>query len=155
MIKLIAVVDEKFGVSKNGGIPWSFREDLKFFKTHTENRVVVMGRKTFFTIPNAPLKNRINCVVSKTLKTLENNAELFSSLEAVIEKYKNIYDIWIIGGAELYNYSLNKKMIEYALVTQVHKDFEADNFLDTFLLSDFQKKILFDSKNYSIYEYSL
>ncbi len=154
MIKLIAIVDEKFGVSKDGCIPWSFREDLKFFKIHTENCVVVMGRKTFFTILSAPLKNRINCVVSRTLKTLEN-AELFSSLETVIEKYKNIHDIWIIGGAELYNYSLNKKIIEYALVTQVHKDFESDNFLDAPLLSNFRKEILFDSKNYSIYEYSL
>ena len=149
MIRLIAIVDEKFGVSKNGKIPWSFKEDLESFKDHTENCVVVMGRKTFFSIPNAPLKNRINCVVSRTLKTLED-AEVFSSLEDVIEKYKNV---WIIGGAEIYNYSLKKKLIEYALITQVHKDFAADNFINESLLFYLEKKTLFDTNEYSIYEY--
>lgn len=147
--KLIALVDADFGVSKNENIPWSFDDDLKFFQEVTQNFAIVMGRKTFFSIPNAPLKNRINCVVSRTIKKIDGTL-VFNSLEMALEKYKNA---WIIGGAEIYNSALKNNLVDYAVITQVHKQFGADKFIEQSLLQSFKKKKLFTSENYDITSY--
>jgi dihydrofolate reductase len=153
MIKLIAVVDANFGVSKNGRIPWHFRDDILLFREKTENCVVVMGKNTYCSLPNPPLKNRINCVVSKTMETGEG-VEIFRSIEAVVAKYGTAHDVWVIGGAQLFNGFLKKKLIESALITQVHKNYNADTFIDTSLFPhEFSKKILFECKKYSFIEY--
>lgn len=150
MIKLIATVDVNLGISKNGEIPWSFKEDLQFFKKQTENSVVAMGRKTFFSIPNSPLKNRINCVLSKKISKIKG-VEIFTNIDSLLNKYN---DIWIIGGAEIYNVFLQKKLIEYAIITEVYEDFNADNFINKLYISEFEKKIIHSNKKYSLCEYT-
>lgn len=153
-VKLIAVVDKNFGISKNGSIPWSFKEDLLFFKKVTENRPVIMGRTTFFSIKNAPLPNRVNCVISKNEKIV-TGAFVFDSPEAAIEKYRGA---WIIGGEKIFNYALSHELVDYAVITQVNKNYNADTFLDCEKISDekkFQKTVLFRDENlrYTITSY--
>lgn len=155
LIKLIAIVDEDWGVSKNGTVPWSFEDDLKFFKNVTSNSTIIMGRKTFFSIQKAPLKNRINCVISSTLKKTKisknfDNIFVFPSLEKAIKQYPNS---WIIGGAKLYNYALKNNLVDWAIITQVHQKFSADNFMDTNFLKLFRKEIIFEGNNYDITSY--
>lgn len=148
--KLIAIVDKNFGVSKNGGVPWAFDDDLKFFKAMTENSTIIMGRKTFFSIPNAPLKNRVNCVISRTLKKLKG-AFVFDSLEKALAQRKNA---WVIGGAAIYNYALKNNLIDYVLITQVNKNQNADSFIESSFLESFNRKILAEHKNiYSVTSY--
>ena len=134
MIKLIAIVDQNFGLSKNGEIPWEFEEDRRLFRKLTLNSVVIMGRNTFFSHKNFPLKNRTNCVISE--KEIPE-AECFLSLESAIEKYP---DCWIIGGAKLYNYALEKDLVSDAIITQVKQSYGADSFLNADLLKNFSKK---------------
>ncbi|GHU11552.1 hypothetical protein FACS189449_03240 [Alphaproteobacteria bacterium] len=169
MIKLIATVDQKFGISKNAEIPWRFSEDMRFFRKNTENCVVVMGRKTFFSIPNAPLINRINCILSKMPATSApmassaidiyadcgcNRVEVYSAVNDIVCKYM---DFWVIGGSEIYDYFLKNHLVDYALITQVHRDHNADKFIDESLLAEFQKKTLFAAADptvsYTIFEY--
>lgn len=147
LIKLIAVVDKNFGLSKNGKIPWEFEEDRKLFRKLTLGSVVIMGRNTFFSHKNIPLKDRINCVITK-----RGIPEVicFSSVESAIEKYSNS---WIIGGEEIYNYALEKNLVSAAIITQVQKNFEADKFLETNFLKNFSKKILILKKDYCIWRY--
>lgn len=147
--KLIVVVDADFGISKGGSIPWAFGDDLDFFRGVTQDFAVIMGRRTFFSIPNAPLKNRVNCVISRTIKRI-NGAFVFNSPDRALEKYKNA---WIIGGGEIYNYALKNNLVDYAVVTQIHKSFEADKFIEQSLLKSFKKQKLFTAKNYDITSY--
>lgn len=147
--KLIALVDADFGISKYENIPWTFDEDMHFFRKVTQNFAVIMGRRTFFSISRAPLKNRINCVVSRTIKKL-NGAFVFNSLETALEQYRNA---WIIGGAEIYNYALKNNLVDYAIITQIHKKFGANKFIEQMLLKNFKKKILFTAENYDITSY--
>ena len=149
MIKLIAIVDADFGISKFGKILWYFSDDLKFFKEKTEHSIVVMGSKTYFSIPERPLKNRINCVLSRKISSI-SRGEVFSSIDSVIAKYPSH---WIIGGAEIYNQFLEKGLVEYAVITEVHKSFGADKFITKDLLCKFKRKTLFGSEEYSMYEY--
>ncbi|MDR0580992.1 MAG: dihydrofolate reductase [Holosporaceae bacterium] len=148
MIRLIALVDSHWGVSKNEKIPWSFQEDRAFFREKTINSVVVMGRNTFSSIHYRPLKNRLNLVVSKTIKSTAE-IKVFESLEEIVDKYA---DFWLIGGASLYNYALKNNFVRYALITRVNKNHSADKFIDAANLERFSTKIIFASKQYSISE---
>jgi dihydrofolate reductase len=148
MIKLIALVDSRWGICRDGKIPWSFQEDRAFFREKTIDSVVVMGRNTFSSIHYRPLGNRVNLIVSKTMKSSEG-AKIFGSLEEIVDKYA---DFWLIGGASLYNYALKNNLVRYALITRINKDHCADKFIDAENLKHFSQKIIFDAKHYSILE---
>lgn len=147
MIKLIAIVEKNFGLSKNGKIPWEFSEDRAFFQKMTRDSVVIMGRNTFFSHKNFPLKNRINCVITKINIP---NVICFSTLEEAIKNYS---DAWIIGGAQLYNYALRKDLVDEAIITQVNQKYEADTFLETKYLEKFTKELLKKEGNYNVWKW--
>lgn len=147
MIKLIAIVEKNFGLSKNGKIPWEFSEDRAFFQKMTRDSVVIMGRNTFFSHKNFPLKNRINCVITKINIP---NVICFSTLEEAIKNYS---DAWIIGGAQLYNYALRKYLVDEAIITQVNQKYEADTFLETKYLEKFTKELLKKEGNYNVWKW--
>ncbi|MDR3179856.1 MAG: dihydrofolate reductase [Holosporaceae bacterium] len=153
MIKLIALVDNCFGIAKNNEIPWRFPEDLRFFRENTINNVVVMGRKTFFSIPNAPLPQRINCVLSRSghkNNWQSKDVQVFSSGEELLATHKNF---WVIGGAETYNYFLDNRLVDMALITQVHHDYNADKFFNAALLAEFSPTVLENNERYSVCKY--
>lgn len=147
---MIAIVEKNFGLSKNGEVPWEFNEDRAMFRKLTQNSVVIMGRNTFFSHKNFPLKNRINCVITKIKIPHQNpNVICFSTLE---EALKNYPDAWIIGGAQLYNYALKKDLIDEAIITHVNQKYEADTFLDTKYLANFDRELMIKEKKYSIWK---
>ena len=146
MIKLIAVVEKNFGISKDGKIPWEFKEDRALFQKLTQNSVVIMGRNTFFSHKNFPLKDRTNCVITKKAVP---NVICFPTLEEAI---KNYHDAWIIGGAQLYNHALRKNLIDEAIITQVNQEYGADTFLDTKYLENFEWEVLIKKADYSIWK---
>ncbi|MDR1982588.1 MAG: dihydrofolate reductase [Holosporaceae bacterium] len=150
MIRLIAAVDVNFGLSRKGKVPWHFSRDMDFFRQKTENSVVVMGKNTFFSIPNRPLKNRTNCVISTTLTPIDG-VRIFKSFEDFMAEYND--DFWIIGGAHLYNHALEANLVNYALITQTHRDYHTDKFINASYLERFSKKIIFCGNEYSIIEY--
>jgi dihydrofolate reductase len=110
-------------MSKNGiignenKIPWHIPEDLIRFKNMTKNSIVIMGRKTFNSLPNGPLKNRINIVLSRNLKNNvntqnENNGVIFVNMDnifTILEKYeKDDKKIFIIGGSDIYKLFIDR-----------------------------------------------
>ncbi|MDR2794896.1 MAG: dihydrofolate reductase [Holosporaceae bacterium] len=153
MIKLIALVDDHFGIAKNNEVPWHFPDDLRFFRENTTDNVVVMGRKTFFSIPNAPLPHRINCVLSRSMHKNDwqsKGVQIFSSGEELLTRHRNF---WVIGGAEIYNYFLGNHLVDMALITQVQHNYNADKFLNAAFLAEFFKTTLENNERYSIYKY--
>ena len=182
-LKMIAIVDSEYGLAKNGEIPWSFAEDLKFFYRKTKNNIVIMGRRTFESL-SAPLKNRANYVISKKLARDETadferltskeegnevptpntlisknfkNVFIFDSLENALEniaQQKNAPEIWLIGGAELFHYALERQLIDEAYITQVSKNFHANLFLKISLLNYLKKEIIEQKEGHSIFHYS-
>jgi len=146
MIKLLAIVERNFGLSKDGKIPWEFREDRALFKKLTKDSVVIMGRNTFFSHKNFPLKDRVNCVITK--QTIPK-VVCFSSLEEAIKNYP---DAWIIGGAEIYNYALQKDLIDEAIITKVNREYEADKFLEVKYLENFDRELLINKTDYSTWK---
>jgi len=143
MIIAIVAVDSNYGIAKNGKIPWHSKEDFAFFKSITTgegNNVIIMGRKTKESLPNFPLPNRKNIVLtSKPQYDYE-----IRSLDQ-IHLFRDYDDIFIIGGESVYNESFKLKLPDKILISRIPGDFKCDKFID----------INFINKNYIIEDYKL
>lgn len=114
MISLIVATDLNNLIAKNGKIPWKCSEDLKHFKQTTLNSIIIMGRKTFDSLPGI-LPNRTHIVISRNyykFKTKEN-VYYAANLESAISLAKNLNkEIFVIGGKQIYDLSLNNNYID-------------------------------------------
>jgi dihydrofolate reductase len=91
-----------------GKIPWSLPEDMARFKQITENTTVIMGRKTWESLPEKfkPLPNRKNIVLSKQNLVVPDGVEVLSSLQMALDLCRHTPQVWVIGGSSLYNEAL-------------------------------------------------
>lgn len=115
-IKIIAAVSLDGFIGKEGKIPWHIPSDLKRFKDLTNYSAVVMGRKTWDSLPKRPLPNRRNIVLSKTGQGLYG-VENYSSLQSAIDACETEKDVWIIGGESVYSEGL--KFADEVYLTEV------------------------------------
>lgn len=118
-MKLIAAVDKEWNIGNKGALLFSLPDDMKFFRTTTSGKVVVMGRKTLESFPGSkPLKNRVNIILSRNAHEVEG-AEFVKSVDELLEKIKeyNSDDVYVLGGAQIY--SLLLPYCDTALITHV------------------------------------
>lgn len=129
-MNLIVVVSKNFGIGKNNDLLFDLPTDLKYFKNKTLNKVVVMGDKTYYSLPFRPLKNRINIVLSKNEEILDQGVITVHSFIELFEKLKqyNTNDVFICGGASVYNALMD--YCTYAYITKVDKEVNADVYLN-------------------------
>ena len=99
-ISIIAAVGKNNELGRNNDLIWHFKEDMQFFKATTIGATVVMGRKTFESLPKA-LPKRRNIVISKNKDYIADGAEVVDSIEKAIEITKG-ENVFIIGGASIY-----------------------------------------------------
>lgn len=131
-ISLIAAIAKNNCIGKNGKLPWNIPEDMKRFREITNHKPVIMGRKTWESIPERfrPLPNRTNIVITrqKGYQT-PSNVITASSLEEALRKTATADEVMIIGGGELY-----KEGIELAnklYITHVDQTVDGDAFFPT------------------------
>lgn len=142
MIAAIVCVDKHFGIGSCGQLLESYPEDMTFFKEKTSGNIVVMGRKTWDSLPKKPLSNRFNIVITSS-STINPDPTAFLKLEEFIKWLPKLkegkQDIYIIGGASIY-----KQLLPYCdkvYMTMIPKVYEnADTFFPQ-LESDKWKKI--------------
>jgi dihydrofolate reductase len=112
IISHVVAMSNNLVIGVNNDLPWSLKDDLAHFKKYTTGKIMIMGRKTYESI-GRPLPNRVNYVISSTLKDIEG-VSIFTSLEDAIEAAK-IYnldqdianEIAIIGGGYLFRDSID------------------------------------------------
>lgn len=140
MIKMILASTEDGGIGLNNKLPFHCPEDLRYFKDQTENSAVIMGRKTFESLPfKNGLPNRSNYVVTsgtdgyKTLWYNDNTLTIkcsFSRIAGWLDEWKYHEDtVCIIGGKTIYEQLLPH--IQEIHHTTVKGDYECDTFIDT------------------------
>jgi len=134
-VSIIAAVADNFAIGKSNKLPWHLPADLKHFKNLTTGSALVMGKRTFESLPNGPLPNRKNIVLSSTFNegVCEGYFEA-NSIEDALELCSNFEQIFIIGGAAVYRQTM--EIADYMHITWVHADFSADAF---FPAIDFSK----------------
>lgn len=136
---IIVAVDENNGIGLNNSIPFYIKDDLKYFKeitTKTYNDIklnaVIMGYKTYNTLPYKKLQNRLNVVLTN------NKDKIFS--QDIIVKYslddalvylnnlKIIENVFIIGGSQIYNLAIKSPYCNKILLTKIYGNFNCDTF---------------------------
>ena len=128
-------MDESRVIGCEGGLPWHLPDDLRRFAQLTKGGTVVMGRKTYDSLPEhvRPLKGRANIVVTTNRSaTYPASVRIVSDLAALIEEMQAHQDIpfWIIGGEELYRQTVGAW--DEAFVTVVHGTHTGDRHLPPF-----------------------
>ena len=122
-VNIIAAIDEKNGLGKNGIMPWHIPEDLRRFKEITQNHTIIMGRKTFESIGKA-LPDRTNIVITSNSQFQAQDVEVVHSLEQALEEAKG--DIFVIGGGEIFKQAI--EITDKLYLTQIEGDFNCDTF---------------------------
>ena len=177
-MEAIYAIDINNGLSKDGIIPWNSKKDLKFFYDKTKYNVVIMGKNTFFSLPEnvRPLKNRLNIVLTSNPKELSDkyfeNLKEGQSVKVIFtddintpehilknkENYRAMwpylssnFKIYIIGGKNIYEQFI--PLCERVWVTRIKKDYSCDLFLDYDFSKQFKENILDEDDELIIYEY--
>jgi dihydrofolate reductase len=121
-IVLVVAIAQNGVIGKKGAIPWHISDDMKRFKALTIGHTVVMGRKTWDSLPRKPLPGRINVVVTRQEGWQAEGAVVASSLGQATSGTSGT--VMVIGGAEIYERAL--PLASRIELTEVHKDFEGD-----------------------------
>lgn len=106
MINIIAAVDRHMGIGYENKLLFWLPNDLKRFKALTTGNTIIMGRKTFESLPKGALPNRRNIVLSSHTDVIFPGAEVFSSLEEALKNCRTDEQVYIIGGASVYRQAL-------------------------------------------------
>lgn len=119
-------------IGKDNALPWHLPEDMAHFKRTTLGHPVIMGRKTWDSLPAKfrPLPGRLNIVVTRDAQWQAEGASRAGSLSEAMALCPEGSDAWVIGGAQIYAAAL--PLAETAVVTEIARDFEGDAFAPTF-----------------------
>ncbi|XP_036383926.1 dihydrofolate reductase isoform X2 [Megalops cyprinoides] len=148
LLNCIVAVCPDMGIGNNGNLPWHpkrLSDEMKYFQKMTMTptvegmqNVVIMGRKTWFSIPaqNRPLKDRINIVLSRQMKEPPAGAHyLASDLRSALSLLDNAEiaaradQVWVIGGSSVYKEVMESPSRQRLFVTRILQQFDCDTFL--------------------------
>jgi dihydrofolate reductase len=118
-------------IGRDNTLPWHLPEDMAHFKRTTLGCPVIMGRKTWDSLPPKfrPLPGRTNIVITRQANWRENGSQPAQNLRKALQLCEQVTDVWVIGGAQLY--ALAEPLATSAVVTEIAKDFEGDAFAPT------------------------
>ena len=155
MFTIIAAIGRSNELGKDGDLIWHLPSDMKFFRETTSGHTIIMGRKTFESLPKGALPNRRNVVLSRNEKNFPG-AETFASLKDALASCSAEEDIYIIGGASVYTEAL--PLADRLCLTEVHDTpKEADAFFPNFNREewdvDFLEKHEKDEKHAQDYDF--
>ena len=155
-MNLIVAVDKNWGIGKNNKLLVSIPSDMKFFRSETNGKVVVMGRKTLESFPNGmPLKNRTNIVLTRDQNYHVKDTIVVHDIPELLEELKKYPDdqIYGIGGGKVY-----EELLPYcnvAHVTKIDFAFEADTFFPNLdQMEEWEITATSDEQTYFDLEYS-
>ncbi len=147
-ISIIAAVAENNVIGKNNDLTWHISEDLKRFKKLTSGHPVIMGRKTYESLPFKPLPGRKNIVLTSQKKISFEGALVVNSIKEALSKCSDDDEVFICGGAAIYK--LFCPFTERLYLTKIHHIFEGDTFFPEIKYSEwkteFKSELFFDEK---------
>lgn len=136
LITIIAAASENNVIGKDNKLIWHLSDDLKHFKELTKGHHVIMGRKTFESMPKA-LPNRTNVIITRNRNYTADNAIVVQSLDDALKISSKDSQPFIIGGGEIYKMAMS--IADRIELTRVHADFEGDAFFPEIELSEWKE----------------
>ena len=130
-MNLIVNVSENWAIGKGNSLLFHLSQDMKFFKTHTSGKTVVMGRKTLESLPGAkPLPNRTNIVLTHNTDYNPDGVTVYNSIDDFLANTPDNDDVYIIGGQSLY-----RDLLPYCKKAYVTKVNATVNDADAFMVN--------------------
>lgn len=151
---IIAAVSENGVIGKDGDIPWHYPEDLEHFRDKTTSHSVIMGRKTYFSLPEdyRPLPDRKNIVLSRSNPEVPDEVELAESLEEAWRKAgEHSRKAFIIGGANVYEQALEEA--DRMILTEIHEEYDGDTYFPDWNEENWKEVKRDDREELSFVEY--
>lgn len=133
IVSLIAAVTKNRVIGRNNDLPWKLPDDMKYFMETTTGHAVIMGRKNFDSLPAKfkPLKDRLNIVLTRNSDLLKNfDVCVVSSIENAFSKAPQDEEVFVIGGAEIFEQTLSKADRLY--ITEIDAVIEGDVYFPRF-----------------------
>lgn len=145
---IIAAIGKNRELGKDNDLIWHLPNDLKFFKQTTSNHSIIMGRKTFESLPRM-LPNRKHIVLT-TREDLPSEVEVYKELKQLLERYKDTpEEIFIIGGASIYSQFLEHSDKLY--LTEIDEEAkDADVFFPEFDKSNYTSELIKENEDNGI-----
>lgn len=138
-ISIIVAASENNIIGNKGKLPWNLPDDMKHFQTLTEGKTVIMGRKTFESIPerHRPLPGRHNIVITRQKDLKLPGCDTVGSLQEAIKKSQNSEEVFVIGGGEIYREAL--PLAKRIYLTRVHATVDGDAFFPEIPLQEWER----------------
>lgn len=139
----IAAVAANRTIGRAGDLPWQLPEDMKFFREKTRGHVMIMGRKTFDSLPGGkPLPGRFHIVVSRRVDWTPDGATVVPTIEAAFSEAERQAAKWgdeafVIGGGDVFALALPR--LERLYLTEIHQNFEGDSFFPEWPKAEFEE----------------
>ena len=124
-LSIVVAISKNNAIGKDNQLLWHLPADLKHFKEITTGHTIIMGRKTYDSI-GKPLPNRRSIVITRSKDLAIEGVEVVNSIAEAIELSKEDKEVFIIGGAEIYNQAMSYASTIH--LTTVHEEYEADAF---------------------------
>jgi dihydrofolate reductase len=156
IISIVVAIGKNNEIGKGNTLLCRLPADLKHFKEITSGHAVIMGRKTFESLPKGPLPNRRNIVLSRNENLKIEGAEIYSSLDAALIKLIDEKEVFIIGGAQIYAQAL--PLADKLYLTKIHAGFpEADAFFPAINWKDWKEinRELFPADEKNSYSFAI
>jgi dihydrofolate reductase len=135
-LSIIVAMDRNRVIGKGDALPWHISEDLKHFKKITMGKPIIMGRKTHESI-GRPLPGRENIILTRDTNYQAEGCTVLNSLDAIFEHCKDIEEVMITGGAEIYKLAF--ELVSNLYLTEVHTEVEGDTYFPEFDRSEWQE----------------
>lgn len=131
-LTLVAAVARNGVIGRDNAMPWRLPEDLKHFRSVTMGAPVLMGRRTWDSLPTAlkPLPGRRNLVITHNSHWAAEGAEAAPSLEEALRYLADVPVVYVVGGAQVYTQAL--KHADELILTEIDCDYEGDTYFPTF-----------------------
>lgn len=142
IVTFVVAIAENGVIGRDGKLPWRIPEDMKWFRARTEGRPLIMGRKTWESLPKRPLPGRTNIVVTRDSSYKAEGAVVVTSLAAAIDVAAGEApeEIAVIGGAEIYRAAM--PFVRRIYLTSVHGEIEGDTYFPAIDRSDWNETIV-------------
>lgn len=124
ILSIIAAHDPNLVIGNNGGLPWHYSEDLKFFKKETMGFPLIMGRVVFEELNEKPLPGRKNIVLSRSKNY--PNVDTYTGIDQALQKVQDEEKVFIIGGGEIYRQTIN--IADELIITEIKKEYPGDTY---------------------------
>lgn len=146
--KIVACINHALTLGKDGKLLYHIASDLQNFKRITNGGVVIMGSKTYESLPRKPLPNRINIVITRNEDYVAKGCIVVHSIEECIELCEREYhdkECYVIGGGKIYEEFINRRLVDTMYITEVNSFEEGDTYFPNVLMDSDTWRIFYQT----------